>query len=83
MLDLMMIICTCFLVTEYVITRRFINVFTVFVIPYMFIIPFNNLIMVRYGFYSITNGVCKYLCRHFHGKFESRHFEEESPVCTE
>ena len=57
MLDLMMIICTCFLVTEYVITRRFINVFTVFVIPYMFIIPFNNLIMVRYGFYSISNEV--------------------------
>ena len=51
------IVCLIMLWVEFGINRRLINVFTIFAVPYMLIIPMNNLVMINYGFYEISDEV--------------------------
>lgn len=51
------IVCSIMIWFSYIVNKRLINIISIFSIPYMIIIPINNLIMTRYGFYKITNEV--------------------------
>lgn len=51
------IVCIVMIAINYYINRRMINVISIFAIPYMIVIPVNNLLMTRYGFFEISNKV--------------------------
>lgn len=46
---------------DYMITKQLINPFTIMALPYAIIIPVNNIIFSRYGFYIISNDVLRML----------------------
>ena len=49
------ILCALIIYISYYISHHIINVVTVFSAPYMLIIPLNNILMVKLGFYLISN----------------------------
>lgn len=57
MLATFLVISFGMMLINFYINRRIINIFSAFAIPYMIIIPINNLFMVKYGFYKISEKV--------------------------
>ena len=49
--------CMVMIVADNKITQRWINVTTALAIPYAIIVPLNNYVMVKYGFYRISDDV--------------------------
>lgn len=54
---LFLAVCMLMIGIDYKINKRLINVISVFAIPYIVVIPINNWIMVKYGFYLISDRV--------------------------
>lgn len=51
------IVCVFMICMEYHVSKRAINIIAVFSIPYMIVIPINNIFMVQHGFYKISEQV--------------------------
>ncbi|MCR5522591.1 MAG: DUF6337 family protein [Clostridia bacterium] len=57
MILLFELLCTAMILFDYIVHRRIITTISVISVPYMFILPVNNLFAVKYGFYPINNEV--------------------------
>lgn len=51
------ILCALMIYISYYVSRHIINIVSVFAAPYMLLVPLNNILMVKLGFYLISNQV--------------------------
>lgn len=54
-LSLFMTIGIIIIYTSYKMSKRILNIPTILITPYLFVIPINNILMTKYNFYDISN----------------------------